>query len=55
MSMKTRIYKLNKNIQNKIKDCLLHNGMTMEDLSCLWQTMTLKDISEYMDIEEVFL
>ena len=54
MSKKTRLNKLSKDVQNKIKYYLLHNGMTKEDISCLWDNMTLSDISDYMDIEEVF-
>ena len=53
MSKKTKISKLPKNEQNYIKEELLQNGYSKEDIILLFNRLTLADISDIIDIEAV--
>lgn len=53
MSKKTKISRLPKNEQNYIKEELLQNGYSNEDIILLFSRLTLADISDIIDIEAV--
>lgn len=53
MSKKTKISRLPKNEQNYIKEELLQNGYSNEDIILLFNRLTLADISDIIDIEAV--
>lgn len=54
MSMRCRISKLNRGLKSKIVAMLYANGCVKEDVDMLVQCGTLADISEYVDMEELF-
>ena len=54
MSMHSRISKLDSKIKNKIITLLYANGCAKEDVDILVQCGTLADVSEYVDMEELF-
>ena len=54
MSMRTRISKLDTCTRNKIIAILYKNGCAYEDVKMLVANGTLSDISEYVDMEELF-
>lgn len=53
MSKKTKISRLPKNEQNYIKEELLQNGYSNEDIILLFNCLTLADINDIIDIEAV--
>ena len=53
MSKKTKISRLPKNEQNYIKEELLQNGYSNEDIILLFNRLTLADISDIIDIDVV--
>ena len=54
MSMHNRISKLDMKVRNKIVALLYANGCAKEDVDMLVQCGTLADVSEYVDIENLF-
>ena len=54
MSMRTRISKLDTCTRNKIIAILYKNGCAYEDVKLLIANGTLSDISEYVDMKELF-
>lgn len=54
MSMRCRISKLDRNLKSKIVAMLYANGCAKEDVDMLVQYGTLADVSEYVDVEELF-
>ena len=54
MSMRCRISKLDRGLKSKIVALLYANGCAKEDVDMLIQCGTLADVSEYVDIENLF-
>ena len=54
MSMRCRISKLDRGLKSKIVALLYANGCAKEDVDMLMQCGTLADVSEYVDMEELF-
>ena len=54
MSMRCRIAKLDRGLKSKIVALLYANGCAKEDVDMLVQCGTLADVSEYVDMEDLF-
>ena len=54
MSMRCRISKFDRGLKSKIVSLLYVNGCAKEDVDMLVQCGTLADVSEYVDIENLF-
>ena len=54
MSMRCRITKLDRGLKSKIVALLYANGCAREDVDMLVQCGTVADVSEYVDIEDLF-
>ena len=54
MSMRCRISKWGRGLKSKIVALLYANGCAKEDVDMLVQCGTLADVSEYVDIDDLF-